>query len=264
VLRKRIVAEKLLPQHDRHAPVFATGTVEREDAAPVSESKLALEHLVREPAQAGGTPPPLLLLLHGVGSNEEDLFSLAPYLDKRLLVVSARAPVALDYGGYGWFRIDFTPRGMAADIGQAKKSLGMLPGFIDGLVETYGADGSRVYLAGFSQGAMMSLALLLTSPGKVAGVVAMSGRMPVQVLEREPDREALKGKPVLVTHGLYDTVIAVAQGRAARDYLSGLPVALTYREYPMAHEVSAESLKEVARWLTDALDAGAGEREGGE
>jgi phospholipase/carboxylesterase len=222
----------------------------------MSESKPALKHMVREPSGAGGTPAPLLLLLHGVGSNEEDLFALAPYLDRRFLVVSARAPVALDYGGYGWFRIDFTPRGMEADVEQAKRSLRMLPGFIDELVGLYGADASRVYLSGFSQGAMMSLALLLTRPEKLAGVVAMSGRLPAQVFEREPDREALKGKPVLLTHGLYDTVLPIEQGRAARDYLGALPVELTYREYPMAHEVSAESLREVTRWLTKALDAG--------
>ena len=221
----------------------------------MSESKLALKHLVKKPADAGGTPPPLLLLLHGVGSNEEDLFTLAPYLDQRFLVVSARAPVALDYGGYGWFRIDFTPRGMAADVEQAKRSLGMLPDFVNGLVELYGADARRVYLAGFSQGAMMSLALLLTRPEKLAGVVAMSGRLPVQALEREPDREALNGKPVLVTHGLYDPVLPVEQGRAAREYLEALPVELTYREYPLAHEVSAESLRDVTAWLTAALDA---------
>jgi phospholipase/carboxylesterase len=221
----------------------------------VSESKLALKHLVREPAGGGQTPPPLLLLLHGVGSNEEDLFSLAPYLDGRFLVVSARAPVALDYGGYGWFRIDFTPRGMEADMGQAKRSLELLPGFIDGLVETYGADARRVYLMGFSQGAMMGLGLLLTRPEKLAGVVAMSGRLPRQVLEREPDREHLKGKPVMVTHGLYDPVLPVENGRAARDLLGGLPVELTYREYPMQHEVSMESLRDIAAWLTKTLDA---------
>ena len=222
-------------------------------------NKLSLTHLVRKPSDGGRTTPPLLLLLHGVGSNEEDLFGLAPYLDPRFLIVSARAPFALDYGGYGWFRIEFTPHGMVADVEQAKKSLSMLPSFIDELVETYGADGRRVYLAGFSQGAMMSLALLLTRPEKIAGLAAMSGRFPRQVLELEPDREALAGKPVLITHGLYDPVIPVDDGRAARDYLSGLPVELTYREYPMQHEVSMESLRDVARWLTNTLDSSEGD-----
>lgn len=214
-----------------------------------------MTHLVREPSRMVQTAPPLLLLLHGIGSNEEDLFGLAPYLDERFLVVSARAPVALDYGGFGWFRIDFTPGGMIADVEQAKRSLAMLPGFIDGLVETYGADGRRVYPMGFSQGAMMSLALTLTSPERVAGVVAMSGRLPKQDLGLEPDEEAVAGKPILVTHGIYDPVLPVENGRSVRDYLSELPVELTYREYPMAHEVSMESLRDVTQWLTEALDS---------
>lgn len=218
------------------------------------ESNFALKHLVREPADAGRTPAPLLLLLHGIGSNEADLFSLAPYLDERFLVVSARAPFALDYGGYGWFRIDFTPRGMVPDIEQAKQSLQLLPGFVDELVAAYGADSRRVYLMGFSQGAMMSLALTLTQPEKVAGLVAMSGRLPGQILGLEPDLDALNGKPILVTHGLYDPVLPIENGRAVRDHLAGLPVDLTYREYPMQHEVSAESLKDVTGWLKKTLD----------
>jgi phospholipase/carboxylesterase len=225
----------------------------------VSDGKLPLAYLVREPARRGPKPPPLLLLLHGVGSNEEDLFGLAPYLDGRFLVASARAPFALDYGGYGWFRIEFTPAGLVADTGQARESLALLPGFIDALVERHGADAARVYLAGFSQGAMMTLALLLTRPEKIAGAVAMSGRLPAQVIEREPDDGALANKPILVTHGLYDPVLPVENGRAARDYLSARPVALTYREYPMAHEVSTESLRDVTGWLTESLDAGRGD-----
>jgi phospholipase/carboxylesterase len=225
----------------------------------LSDRRLSLTHLVRKPGRGGRAAPPLLLLLHGIGSNEEDLFGLAPYLDERFLVVSARAPVTLAYGGYGWFQIDFTPRGMVADVEQAKKSLAMLPGFVDELVETYGADGRRVYLMGFSQGAMMSLALTLTSPERVAGVVAMSGRLPGQVLGPEPGREALTDLPVLVTHGLYDPVLPIENGRAVRDYLSGLPVALTYREYPMAHEVSMGSLRDVAEWLTKVIDSSQGD-----
>jgi phospholipase/carboxylesterase len=220
----------------------------------VSTGKFSLTHLVREPQTAGVARPPLLVLLHGVGSNEEDLFGLTPYLDGRLLIVSARAPIEMWPGGYGWFNIEFTPRGMLVDIEQAKRSLRALPGFVDELVEAYGADAGRVYLMGFSQGAMMSLALALTSPEKIAGAVLMSGRFPAQALEREPDERALEGKPFMVTHGIYDPVLPIAEGRAVRDKLSALPVELTYREYPMAHEVSMESLKDVTAWLSRKLD----------
>jgi phospholipase/carboxylesterase len=224
---------------------------------------LSLTHLVREPREKTAERPPLLLLLHGVGSNEADLFGLAPYLDERFLVVSARAPVVLGPGSFGWFRIDFTPEGMVADLAQAKRSLEMLPGFIDGLVETYGTDARRTYLAGFSQGAMMSLALMLTRPERLAGVAAMSGRLPRQVIETPPDRDALDGMPVHITHGLYDPVLPVENARAAREYLETLPVELTYREYPMGHEVSMESLRDVTAWLTRALDRRGAAAEGG-
>jgi phospholipase/carboxylesterase len=216
---------------------------------------LSLTHLVREPRAKSEGRPPLLLLLHGVGSNEADLFGLTPYLDERFLVVSARAPVVLGPGSYGWFRIDFTPEGMVADMAQAKRSLELLPGFIGELIEAYGTEERRTYLAGFSQGAMMSLALMLTRPERVAGVAAMSGRLPVQVLEAEPDRDALKGLPVIITHGIHDPVLPVENARAARKYLEALPVELTYREYPMGHEVSFESLRDVSAWLADVLGA---------
>jgi phospholipase/carboxylesterase len=220
----------------------------------MSAGKFSLTHLAREPQAAAGGPPPLLLMLHGIGSNEEDLLGLAPYLDGRLLVASARAPITMGPGAYGWFNIEFTPRGLLADTEQAKESLRMLPGFVGELVEAYGADAGRVYLMGFSQGAMMSLALALTEPGRIAGAVLMSGRYPSQALEQGPDARALAGKPFMVTHGLYDPVLPVSEGRAVRDQLEQLKVELTYREYPMGHEVSMESLKDVSAWLSRKLD----------
>lgn len=215
---------------------------------------LSLVHLVREPGQPTHTPPPLLLLLHGVGSNEADLFGLAPYIDERFLIVSARAPVVMGPGAYGWFNIEFTPQGLVADIEQAKTSLRLLPKFIAELIETYRVDDKGIYLAGFSQGAMMSLALALTRPEQIAGAVVMSGRLPTQVLEHVPGGQALAGLPLLVTHGIYDPVLPVAQGRAIKQNLAALPVELTYREYPMGHEVNAESLRDVAAWLSHTLD----------
>ncbi|HEX8833616.1 MAG TPA: alpha/beta fold hydrolase [Abditibacteriaceae bacterium] len=211
-------------------------------------------HLVRGPGRQGLTSPPLLLLLHGIGSNEQDLFGLAPYLDERFLIVSVRAPVVMGAGAYGWFNIEFTPQGMTADIEQAKRSLELLPDFLDELVKTHGADDKCIYVAGFSQGAMMSLALALTRPEKIAAVVAMSGRFPSLVLEHELDQRALGDMPVLVTHGLYDPVLPIEEGRNIQKNLQALPVELTYREYPMGHEVTLESLRDISAWLSRTLD----------
>jgi phospholipase/carboxylesterase len=217
---------------------------------------LSLVHLVREPLKASSSPgPPLLLLLHGIGSNEADLFGLAPFLDERFLIVSARAPIVMGPGAYGWFNIEFTAGGMVADIEQARQSLDLLPRFLDEIVNHYRVNTGCVYVAGFSQGAMMSLALALNWPEKVAGVVAMSGRFPSHVLKAELDEEALKAMPFMVTHGMYDPVLPIEEGRMVRKNLETLPVELTYREYTMGHEVNQESLRDVTAWLSRSLDS---------
>jgi len=102
----------------------------------------------------------------------------------------------------------------------------------------------------------MSLSLALTRPDRLAGVVAMSGRILPEVLPLMASPEAMKGLPIFVVHGTADPVLPIHYGRAIRDRLSGLPVALTYREYPMGHQVTEESLRDVTVWLKERLDAG--------
>ncbi|MEO6458520.1 MAG: dienelactone hydrolase family protein, partial [Chloroflexia bacterium] len=122
-------------------------------------------------------------------------------------------------------------------------------------VQAYGLDPEGVYLMGFSQGAIMSMSLTLTEPEKLAGVVAMSGRTLPEVLPKIAQPEKLRGLPIFVVHGTADQVLPITYGRDTRDILSKMPVDLTYREYPMAHHVSAESLADVAGWLKDRLDS---------
>lgn len=219
------------------------------------EQNLSLIHLLRQP-QAATEKAPLLLLLHGYGSNEADLFSFAEYLDPRFFVVSARAPLTLMPGMYAWFSLEFTNQGIIADLAEAAQSGVMLGGFLDELLDAYALDGERVYLMGFSQGAMMSLGLGLARPDKVAGIVAMSGRLPQEARARAAAPHALEGLPILVTHGIYDDLIPVASGRDCRDYLQTLPVRLTYHEYPMGHEIRPEAFRDIRNWLREALDEG--------
>lgn len=216
--------------------------------------KLTLHHLIREPS-VENEKPPLLLLLHGVGSNEEDLFGLADYLDERFFIVSARGPYTLGYGAYAWFHVQFTANGPVIEPEEAENSRRLLLNFLDEVVEAYGLDPQKVYLMGFSQGAIMSMSLTLTEPEKLAGVVAMSGRTLPEVVPKIAPPEKLKGLPIFVVHGTADQVLPINYGRDTRDILSRLPADLTYREYPMAHHVSAESLADIAGWLKDGLDS---------
>ena len=220
----------------------------------MAETPEPLTYIVRRPE--GPTPEggyPLLLLLHGYGSNEEDLMGLSPYLDGRFLLASVRAPHSLDMGGYAWFSLDFTPEGLVPHFDEARIASTQILELLDGLKSDYPVDPTRVCLLGFSQGASMAVSVGLGVPEAVAAVVSLSGYCPPEVV---PDvlSSALDGLPVLMTHGQYDPVIPIGQGQESRDVLARMPVALDYREYPMGHEINTECLQDLATWLAGLLD----------
>jgi phospholipase/carboxylesterase len=231
-----------------------TSTNNLKDDHWMSDHTFSLFHQAAPPRSGLEGKPPLLLLLHGYGANEDDLFSLAPYLDERFMIVSARAPIMLQPMSYAWFNLGFTPQGIVVNPDEVKSSRQTIHKFVGEVLAAYECDPKAVYLMGFSQGAMMSMAVALTYPGTAAGVVAMSGRVLSQTLDLIPDKDALTGLPVFMAHGARDTLIPIDNGRDARSKLSALPVALTYREYDMGHEISYESLKDVTEWLKERLD----------
>ena len=213
----------------------------------------SLHHLVRQP-ETPSDKPPLLILLHGVGSHEFDLFSLAQYVDKRFLVLSARAPNTLGPNSYAWFPVQIQPDKFIIDPEKAESSRKTIIQFVTEATDSYGADAQHVYLMGFSQGAIMSVSVMLTNPGILAGVVAMSGRILPEVQPIMVPEEELQDFPVLVVHGTRDQVIPIQNGRASNELLSSLPVKLVYKEYDMGHEISSESLNDILAWLAVQLD----------
>lgn len=214
----------------------------------------SLEHLVRRPQIVSDQPPPMLILLHGVGSNEEDLMGLAAQLDGRFLIVSARAPITLGPGSFAWFHVQFAPAGFLMNPLEAEASRKKLMQFVDEAVREYQADPKRVYLMGFSQGCIMSIYAALTEPEKFAGVVGMSGRLLPEAVPGLASRDRLKHLEIIVVHGTQDQVIPIEYGREIRDQLNALPVKFGYKEYPMGHYVSPESFADVTRWLSERLD----------
>lgn len=202
------------------------------------------------PGGAGGTEhtTPGLLLLHGRGADEADLISLAGALDPRLAVVSARAPFRFG-PGFAWYLMD---REGGPDDDTLRASLEALREFIPGMCETYDIDPDRLFLLGFSQGAVVSAALAMT-PQHVRGVIMHSGYVPAQSdFGAEP--RLLKDKPFFVAHGKYDDVIPVEAGRAGEEYLRSHGARVVYNEYPIGHSISEESLYELSDWLAREID----------
>ncbi len=207
--------------------------------------------VVREPAVPSPRPP-LLVLLHGVGADELDLLPVADALDPRLLTVSLRAPYEAEPMGYAWYALDWrtTPPTPRAD--QAEASRAALAAFLPELASRAGADPARTFLFGFSQGAAVALAVALTRPELLRGVVAHSARL-LPFLERPEGRaapEALAKLDALVLHGVDDDVIPVENGRAIRELLGPLlGDRVTYAEHEAGHFVTGESVADAAAWI---------------
>ena len=206
------------------------------------------------PPRSPSASPPLLVLLHGIGADEEDLLPLAPLLDPRFLVISARAPHP-EPPGHRWYAIDWRASPPRADPAEIVASRELLGRFVEEAVAEHRADPSRVFLLGFSQGAIMALALLLARPDLVRGVVAHSGRL-ARLAGSDATAAALSGAAVLLLHGEEDPVVPAAEGRKAYQVLASLLGArASWVAFPgLGHAISEQSLGEAARWLTARLD----------
>jgi phospholipase/carboxylesterase len=201
--------------------------------------------------------PPLLVLLHGLGADEHDLFGLAPYLDPRFLVVSLRAPRLAEPMGHSWYDIDWFGVPRFVDEEQAAESRDLLAGFLPEACEELGADPSKVWLMGFSQGAFLASGLALAHPELIRGIAGHSGGLlPRLVPGRAP--AGFAGFPILLQHGRLDEVVPLSMGLAARDRLAALGARVDWREYDIGHEISGESLGDLVRWLSARLDEAGG------
>jgi len=210
---------------------------------------MTLHHLVREP-KVKKDKNPLILLLHGYGSNEEDLFSFATELPDEYYIISARAPFDMMYGSYAWYAINFdADENKFSDIVQAKQSRDLIAEFIDELVLNYTIDASNVTLVGFSQGCILSYAIAVSYPEKVQRVVALSGYFNSDIATdnlQENDFSTLK---IFASHGTVDQVVPVDWARNSIPKLKQLGIAIVYKEYPVGHGVAPQNFFDFKNWL---------------
>jgi phospholipase/carboxylesterase len=217
--------------------------------APDGHKMLSLLH---RPAASEDAQPWLRVLLHGVGSNEEDLFGLAEFVPAPFHVVSLRAPFVLGPGSYAWFEFSVAADGARRiDRIQEAASREAVVRTVQAVAGQLGVTPDRVVLGGFSQGGIMALSLLRTQPAMQQAAMVMHSRLLPEVDALAAPPEALHGKQLWVSHGLQDGVIPVASARAIRDLAGTLPLALTYHEYPGAHEIRPAELQAAMLWLGD-------------
>jgi phospholipase/carboxylesterase len=211
----------------------------------------ALTHLTRP---AVGSPDGLLVLFHGRGADERDLYPLLDLLDpeRRLPGVTPRGPLHLPPGGAHWYAV--------REIGYPDPTtftatFELASSWLDALADETGIPAERTVLGGFSQGAVMTYALGLgRGRPRPAALIALSGFIPTVSgfdLDLAPPLP-----PVAIGHGALDGVISVEWGRAAARELQAAGASVLYRETPgLGHGIDPRFLAELREWLVDALTA---------
>lgn len=199
------------------------------------------------PASQDEPPHPALLLLHGRGSNEQDLLPLGQEIDPRLWTVSARAPYIFGPGSFYWYDLEASLIGRPSHE-TIEYSLDLIETFIGEALKAYPIDPNRLYIGGFSMGGAMSAALTLMHPEMIAGALIFSGYLPIHAnLEFKP--QEANELPIFQGHGTFDDVLPIEFARMTRDYLTQTPVSLTYREYPIPHTISIPELQDAKEWM---------------
>ena len=193
------------------------------------KKNLSLKHLYAPPARAyeGGRKNPLLVLVHGFGADENDLYSLAGEFPDVFHVVAPRAPIDLAWGGAAWYSLDFTNGEKFTCETEAVAARDILHTFINEAVEAYDADPANVWYLGFSQGAILGYGIMTP--------------------------EDLCGIKVFATHGQVDPVIPVQWARLVKPFMESKGVDFTYNEYYMGHGIHPSGLSLMRGWIDENL-----------
>ena len=195
-----------------------------------------------------------MLLLHGYGSNERDLFSFAEELPDQFLIVSVQAPLSLGFDAYAWYTIHFTNAlDKFSDVPEAKESLKKIELFLDEIILKFNVDPKKIFLLGFSQGAILSTAFALNNPSKVQYILALSGYLNTELIKEDIDLNKIKELDFFVSHGTVDQVIPVDWARKTPDILNSLKIPNTYKEYPVGHGVAPQNFFDLKSWLEKRL-----------
>lgn len=196
-------------------------------------------HSVHSPAQKKSERKPVLVLLHGRGADEHDLFGIKEMFPPEYEITSLRAPFEFDWGGFTWFEMfengSVNETSFQQSRAEAMDSLSLLKK-------------ENLILLGFSMGAIMSYALALTAPKLCKGIACLSGFAPKELQSRYKLRE-LQELRIFISHGINDPVIPIDMARETKEMLSHSNGIVSYHEYAMGHEINAECMKDVRLWL---------------
>ena len=186
-----------------------------------------------------------IFLIHGYGSNCDDLFSFAPYLPKNLTIIALEAPLLLAQESYAWYHLYPGQKGaLKSDLNEAQRSLELITNNIKQLIEKYNINKMDVSVLGFSQGAILSWALAYSKSEIVRRVIALSGYIHESIDTSDPPKFI-----GYATHGISDEIIPIKMARDSVFPISQKHSAIEYHEFSDGHNVSQENFTKMLIWL---------------
>lgn len=214
----------------------------------VMETETSLHYIIRE-SKDSANKSPLLILLHGHGSNENDLFGLANSIPDNWNVVSVRGSYKLAENSYRWYDVNMVNGKIAINIEQEEESRKKLIQLISKISQKYDVDSQKIVVAGFSQGANMAQSLGLSEPNLIAGFGVFSGRFVEEFIPYISDSIAFKNSKAFISHGSGDNMLPKTYAEENITKLKDLGIQLTYCEDTNAHSISAKQWSEFYKWL---------------
>jgi phospholipase/carboxylesterase len=217
------------------------------DLIRVGPDETGLAHYAHiPPATSLTAPAPVVVMVHGWAGNEESMWTFSRVAPQTAAIVTPRGPVILEEGGFTWFNYDRHEE-LLANPDSLQAAQEKFSRFLDRLPALYPIDPLQVVLVGFSQGAMLCNQFVINHPDRVVGVASLAGAVPEP--PHHPQSNRLAGVPVFVAHGVRDEVVPVAQARLTHRIFTALGAEVTYGEYPAAHKLHVQGLRDLKAWL---------------
>ena len=192
---------------------------------------------------------PIIIMLHGYGSNENDLFSFASHIPENYKIISLRAPYPIAYGGYSWYDFGMDDKmNFQINLKQAKDSMLKIKDFVSNKLDKICLfDINKICLIGFSQGTILSYALSLNNPKLFSKTIALSGKINLDLIDKK--NNDFSNLNFFCSHGIQDQVIPVDLCRESIDWLKINNIDHIYKEYDMAHNVNQENFYDLLNWI---------------
>lgn len=227
----------------------------------MEKKRLSLEHVFKPATITSSSDEssvekpentPAIIMLHGFGSDENDLFSFASELPGKYFIISLKAPIAMQPYGNAWYSINFDGSNEKfSDDEQAILSRDLIVRCIDEIISEYNIDAEKITLLGFSQGTILGLAVALSYPEKVKNVIALSGYINEGILVEGYNKNDFSRLNFYSSHGGVDQVIPVEWARKTKPFLNKLGIDCHYSEFPVGHGVSPQNFYEFKQWLSE-------------